>query len=160
MPIHALQTTLLPIAPAAIDPPRRPRPISAALVQLGFPSPAEDFADDALDLNELLIRNEPATFFYRAAGWSMLQAGICDGDILAVDRSVHPIDGDLVLAVWDGNAPACKILRVRGDHLELHSANPEQAPIVLTADSDIEVFAVVAVVRQVKRDRAARVRAR
>ena len=141
-------TTLLPIAPAAIDPPRRPRPIGAVLVQLGFPSPAEDFADDALDLNELLIRNEPATFFYRASGSSMRDVGILDGDFLVVDRSAELGDGALVLAVWEGNAPACKILRLFASHLELHSANPEHTPIVFGDDAEVAVFAVVGVVRK------------
>ena len=153
-------TVLHPIGPAALDPPYRPRPLGAVSAELGFPSPAEDFEDGAIDLNELLVRNEPATFFYRASGWSMLLMGICDGDFLAVDRSVRTVDGDVVLAVWDGNAPACKLLRLFADHIELHSANPEHAPIVFASGAEVEVFAVVAVARQIKRERAGRVRSR
>ncbi|WP_232782212.1 S24 family peptidase [Xanthomonas citri] len=102
----------------------------------------------------MLIRNPPATFLYRAEGWSMLLAGVCDGDILVVDRSVRPIHGDMVLAIWDGNQPVCKILQVASDHIELHSRRPHCAPIVLAPGTEVEVFAVVGVVRQVTRTHA------
>lgn len=152
--MHAEPTTLaVPLGPAAIDPLRRRLPLAGARARLGFPSPAEDFLDDTIDLNEWLIRNEAATFYYRADGWSMLLAGICDGDLLVVDRSETPRDGDLVLAIWDGNQPACKVLKIMGDHVELHSAHPDHAPIVFEPGAEIEVFAVTAVARQVQRRR-------
>lgn len=139
------------LGPAAIDPLPLPLPVGAVRAVLGFPSPAEDFEDDSIDLNDLLVRNPPATFHYRAEGWSMLHAGICDGDILVVDRSVQPIDGDIVLAIWEGNQPVCKVLRVTGDHLELHSRNPHFPPIVLDHGTEVEIFAVVGVARQMHR---------
>lgn len=147
------------VGPAAIDPRLCPIPVAGARATLGFPSPAEDFEDDAIDLNDLLVRNPPATFYYRAEGWSMLHAGICDGDILIVDRSVQPQDGDVVIATWDGNQPACKVLKIAGDHLELHSRNPHCANVILPPGTEAEVFAVVGVVRQMQR-RHGRVRAR
>jgi DNA polymerase V len=149
-----------PVGPAAVDPIRRHLPLGATRVRLGFPSPSEDFLDDELDLNEWLVRNEAATFYYRAEGWSMLLAGICDGDLLIVDRSVAPIDGDLVLAIWDGNQPTCKVLKVFEHHLELHSANPDHPPIVLGPDIQVEVFAVTGIARQIVRGKRSRVRAR
>lgn len=136
---------------AALAPLPCPLPVGAVSATLGFPSPAEDFLDDGIDLNELLIRNPAATYLYRAEGWSMLHAGICDGDVLVVDRSVTPLDGDLVIATWEGNQPSCKILKIAGDHIELHSRNPHCPHIVLTPDTEVEVFAVVSVVRQVRR---------
>ncbi|MCC8628532.1 S24 family peptidase [Xanthomonas perforans] len=139
---------------ACMDPAPLGLALSALRVQLGFPSPAEDFQDDELDLNQVLIRNPPATFLYRAEGWSMLLAGVCDGDILVVDRSVRPINGDMVLAIWDGNQPVCKILQVASDHIELHSRSPHCTPIVLAPGTEVEVFAVVGVVRQVTRTHA------
>ena len=160
MNVLSLPVLLKPVGPAAIQPRRRPRPMGEVLVELGFPSPAEDFEVGSLDLNELLVRNEPATFYYRASGWSMLRLGICDGDYLAVDRSVQPVDGDLVLAVWEGNAPACKVLRLFPDHLELHSANPRHPPIVFSEGAEVEVFAVVGVVRKIQRERPGHVRSR
>lgn len=123
----------------------------AALVQLGFPSPAEDFEEDSLDLNLMLVRNPLATYIYRASGHSMARAGILDGDLLIVDRSVSPQSGSLVMAVWEGNQPACKILKICERHIELHSANPEFAPIVIEAETEVEVFVVVSIARPVKR---------
>lgn len=146
-------TTAHRLGPAAIDPPRRRRPLAGVHARLGFPSPAEDFLDDTIDLNEWLVRNEAATFYYRADGWSMLMAGICDGDLLVVDRSVTPLSGDLVLAFWDGNQPTCKVLKIMSDHLELHSAHPDHAPIVLDPETQVEVFAVTGVARQIQRKR-------
>ena len=113
---------------ATVDPLPRPRPLAGVHARLGFPSPAEDFLDDTIDINDWLVRNAAATFFYRADGWSMLMAGICDGDLLVVDRSVTPHDGDLVLAIWDGNQPSCKVLKMCGDQIELHSAHPDHRP--------------------------------
>lgn len=136
---------------AAVDPPYLPLPVGSAAVQLGFPSPAEDFQEDSLDLNEVLIRNPLATYIYRATGHSMARAGVLDGDLLIVDRSVTPQSGSLVMAVWDGNQPACKILKICPHHLELHSANPEFPPIVIEAGTEVELFVVVSIARRVKR---------
>ncbi len=140
-----------PIGAATMDGPRMHLPMGGARASLGFPSPADDFLDDAIDLNELVVRNPAATFYYRAEGWSMVMAGVCDGDILAVDRSVSPADGDLVIACWEGNQPTCKMLKVCSDHIELHSRNPHCPNIVLTPDTEVQVFAVVGVIRTMKR---------
>ena len=146
------------LGPAASDPARKLLPLSAISARLGFPSPAEDFSDDAIDLNEHLIRNPAATFLYRAEGWSMLMAGICDGDILIVDCSVTPIDGDVVVASWDGQQPTCKVLKICADHIELHTRNPHCPHIVLPPGTEVEVFPVVGVARKMRRS-GGRVRA-
>ncbi|MFN2369128.1 MAG: LexA family protein, partial [Desulfurivibrionaceae bacterium] len=78
------------------------RPLYAGGVSAGFPSPAEDYIEQHLDLNELLIRRPAATFFVRVNGDSMTGAGINHGDILIVDRSVEPAGGKIVIAVIDG----------------------------------------------------------
>lgn len=147
--------TLSYLGPAAVDPPRRRRPVGAVPARLGFPSPAEDFADGVIDLNELLVSNEPATFYYRARGRSQESRGIFDGDILAVDRSLTPVDGDLVVAVWEGNAPACKLLRKTSAGVVLES---DEAPIVIGADVVVEAFVVTGVVRKLHRGGPSRVR--
>lgn len=147
-------TTLAhPIGPAAIDAPAQELPLGAAAVRLGFPSPAEDYQDDSIDINRWLIGNPPATFWYRAAGNSMLLEGIRDGDLLAVDRSITPQHGDIVIAQWDGNEPVCKRLAVRGDHIELHSANPHHPPIVFEPGAEVQVFVIAGVVRKLQRTR-------
>lgn len=145
--IHPPPVALL--GAAAVDPPKRPRPVGLVRTRLGFPSPAEDFEDDALDLNSLIVRNPPATFFYRAEGRSMEAFGIFHGDILSVDRSIEVQNGDLVLATWDGNGPVCKLLEMRAGRVELHSS-PPLPPIVVPASTDIEIFFVNGVVRVVQ----------
>ncbi|MFN3310075.1 MAG: LexA family protein [Thermomonas sp.] len=137
----------------------RPVPLAGIRARAGFPSPAEDFQEDSIDLGELLIRNPAATYLYRAEGWSMLHAGICDQDILVVDWSVEVMDGDIVVATYDGNQPTCKVLRFMRDGIELHSRNPHSPNIVIPPESAFEAFAVVGVVRQIRRNHG-RVRAR
>ena len=158
---HQLQhTTAQFLIAAAIDPRRCLLPLSGANVRMGFPSPADDFLDDALDLNELLIRNPAATFFYRAVGDSMTGAGVCSGDILIVDRSISVQNGDKVLATWGGEAPICKIVRGLPEQILLYSANPDFPVLRPPADIEVELFAVVGVVRQEVRGRKRRVRPR
>ncbi len=84
--------------------------LMAVSVAAGFPSPAEQYVEAPLDLNELLVRKPAATFFVRAAGDSMVGAGICSGDILVVDRSLEAVDGSIVIAAVD-NEFTVKFLR-------------------------------------------------
>ena len=79
------------------------RPLLASRVQAGFPSPADDYVERSLDLNEELIRHPAATYFLRAGGCSMQGAGIHDGDLLVVDRSIDAEVGMVVVAVVDGD---------------------------------------------------------
>ena len=145
---------------AASEPTRLLIPIMGAMARLGFPSPADDFIEDTLDLNTLLIRNPPATFFYRAVGDSMTGAGVCSGDILIVDRSVTIQNGDKVLATWGGESPVCKIIRGLPDKILLYSANPDFPVLVPPSDVEVELYAVVGVVRQEVRGRKRRDRPR
>jgi DNA polymerase V len=145
---------------AITDPPRIALPVLGASARLGFPSPADDFLDDALDLNDYLIKNPASTFMYRAEGDSMLMAGIRSGDILIVDRSVTIQNGDLVLACWGGDSPICKIIQGLPGQIVLHSANPDYPALCPPADSEVELFAVISVVRKMVRSRGRRVRPR
>ena len=78
------------------------RPLFSSRVSAGFPSPAEDYIEQSLDLNELLIQNQSATFFVRVSGDSMTGAGINHDDILIVDRSLEAVSGKIVIAVVEG----------------------------------------------------------
>jgi DNA polymerase V len=156
----ALHTVAQLLGKAQIDPIKLHFPLSGANVRLGFPSPADDFQDDALDLNELLIRNPAATFFYRAVGDSMTGAGVCSGDILIIDRSVAVQNGDKVLASWGGESPVCKIVQGLPDRILLYSANPEFPVLIPPPEVEVELFSVVGVVRQEVRGRKLRVRPR
>ena len=82
-------------------------------VVAGFPSPAEQYLEPPLDLNELLVKRPAATYFVRVQGDSMIGAGISDGDLLVVDRSMRPADGDVIIASVDGDFTV-KTLRVGG----------------------------------------------
>lgn len=82
--------------------PLLPLPLFADRVSCGFPNPCSTFSDHSIDLNQLCVRSPASTFFVRASGDSMRDKGILDGDLLIIDRSVSAVDGDIVLAVLDG----------------------------------------------------------
>lgn len=87
------------------------RPLFLTRVPAGFPSPADDYVEGTLDLNDLVIRRPEATFFVRVEGDSMVDAGIHPGDLLVIDRSVEPHDGDVVIAALDGEMTVKRVRR-------------------------------------------------
>jgi DNA polymerase V len=111
-------------------------------VPAGFPSPAEDFVENVLDLNELVIEHPLATFFVRAKGDSMLQAGIRDNDILVVDRSLTPRHRDIIIAALNGEF-TCKYFSKSGSDITLYPGNPKYKPIPISESSDFMVWGVV-----------------
>lgn len=117
------------------------RPLYSSCVAAGFPSPAEDHVDRSLDLNEHLIPHPSSTYFARACGDSMQGAGIYSGDLLVIDRSLTPEQGDTVIASIDGEL-TCKILDLR--NRQLLAANPNYAPIKLPDEIDLVIEGVVA----------------
>src|SRR3979411_3029526 len=104
MPTIILETGPLPatFTLTTIDAPEVRRPLYGYRIPAGFPSPAEEYVDSMLDLNEYLIKNAISTFYFRAQGHSMRNARIFDGDLLTVDRSIEPKHGHIVLAMIDG----------------------------------------------------------
>lgn len=117
-------------------------PMPASPVRAGFPSPAEDFAVNRLDLTQILVTHPQATFLLRVAGSSMRDAGIDDGDTLVVDRAVKPQHGHVVVAVVDGEFTV-KYLHQRAGRLRLKAANPTFPDIVPKDGQTIEVWGVV-----------------
>ncbi len=111
-------------------------------VEAGFPSPADDYLEGTLDLNEHLIRHPAATFFLRVSGDSMTGAGIYPGDILIVDRSLPPADGRIVIAVVDGELTVKRLSRRQG-RIRLLPENSRYPPIDITAEQDLRVWGVV-----------------
>jgi repressor LexA len=110
-----------------------PRSLTAPLralgrVEAGFPSPAEEELADTLSLDDLLIQNREATFLLKVSGDSMIEAGILPGDMVLVDRSRKPKNGDIVVAEVDG-AWTMKALKKRGTEVTLIAANPKYPPI-------------------------------
>ncbi len=114
----------------------------AYTVQAGFPSPAEDYAIERVDLNKMLIKHPQATFLMRVRGASMREAGIDDGDVVVVDRSLKPIHGHVVVAVVDGEFTV-KRLSKRGANVKLKAANPTYPDILPRDGQTIEVWGVV-----------------
>lgn len=117
----------------------------APSIKAGFPSPAQDYLHDSLDFNRDLIRNPEATFYGRVEGDSMIEAGICDGDIAVIDRSIEPNDGDIVVG-YVNNEFTIKYLDLKhrkDGYIELRPANKAFKPIRIHADDDFEVWGVV-----------------
>ena len=129
-------------ASAAIHQDRPGLPLYLAPVEAGFPSPAEDYLDRRLDLHQHLVRNEEATFFLRAHGESMLGAGIHDGDLLIVDRSIDTAHRKVVIAALDGELTVKRLLRREGRVL-LAPENPQFEPIDITESEFVHIWGVV-----------------
>ncbi len=125
-------------------------PLYLGRVPAGFPSPAQDYIERTLDLNELCIKRPAATYFVRVEGDSMIEAGICPNDILIVDRSIAAQHGDIVIAQVEGEFTV-KELALR-PQLQLIPRNKAYDPICFAEGSNLELFGVVTgVVRQMRR---------
>jgi DNA polymerase V len=119
-----------------------PVPLLSKPVRAGFPSPADDFIEEEIDLQRLLIINRPATFLVRVAGDSMILARLFDGDLAVVDRSLTPRNGDIVVVDIDGER-SFKVWKRQGPRVTLHFANPRFPAFQLSPDAVIEVWGVV-----------------
>ena len=117
-------------------------PLSICKVQAGFPSPALDYTEDALDLNQYLIKHKAASFMFSVEGQSMRDAGIVDGDKVVVDRSIEAKHNHIVIAVVEGDY-TIKRLYKRRERIELRAENPAFQPIVFTEFSKLEIWGVV-----------------
>jgi len=127
------------------NPPALARPIYSGKVTAGqsrFPSPAQDYEQKFLDLNDRYITNPPATFFFQVKGDSMIDAGIYDGSTLIVDRAIEPKSSSIVIAEVDG-AWMVKRLYKRGKVVKLLSDNPAHAEITLAEGQELVIFGVV-----------------
>jgi DNA polymerase V len=111
-------------------------------VQAGFPSPAEDLGAQRIDLAQLLITHAQATYFLRASGHSMIDAGIFDKDILVVDRAIKPRHNHIVVAIVDGDFTVKQYYQ-RAGRVKLKAANPTFADIVPKDGQTLEVWGVV-----------------
>lgn len=117
----------------------------APAIKAGFPSPADDYAHDSLDFNRDMIKHPEATFYGRVDGDSMIEAGICDGDIAVIDRSLEPVNGDVIVA-YVNNEFTIKYLdttHVSEGYIKLRPANRAFRPIRIDSLDDFEVWGVV-----------------
>jgi|TARA_B100000959_G_scaffold42930_1_gene43225 DNA polymerase V len=117
-------------------------PLFESGVSAGFPSPADDYLDLPIDLNEFLIKHPAATFYVRVKGNSMEGAGIKNGDLLIVDRAEEPRRNSIVLGVIDGDFTV-KRIRKKGGELYLIPDNPDFKPIKIDDNMDFQVWGVV-----------------
>ncbi|WP_394973672.1 LexA family protein [uncultured Croceitalea sp.] len=117
-------------------------PISNNNISAGFPSPADDFKETRISLDKTLVKNEEATFYARVSGKSMINAGLDDGDLLVVDRSLEPENGKIVVCFVDGEFTV-KRLKKEKERLFLMPENETYKPIEITEANDLLVWGVV-----------------
>ena len=125
-----------PLQPASLQ----PLPLYLVGVAAGFPSPADDFIEGELDLNQYIVKHPAATFFAWCDGDSLRDLGIADGDLLVVDRSLEALQGSIVVVALYGEL-TCKILDKKGQRLL--AANPDYLPIPLQGIDDLLIEGVV-----------------
>ncbi|MCW8819831.1 MAG: translesion error-prone DNA polymerase V autoproteolytic subunit [Ignavibacteriaceae bacterium] len=117
-------------------------PLASSEISAGFPSPAEDHLELKLDLNKELIRHPSATFYGRVKGYSMVDAGIDEGDILVIDKSLDPKEGDIAVCFLDGEFTVKRIGK-QGGRMCLMPANEEFEPIPVTGENEFIVWGIV-----------------
>ena len=111
-------------------------------IPAGFPSPADDFVESRLDLNEYLIDKPAATYFLRVNGHSMINLSINDGDLLIVVRAIEPKNNFVVVASIDGDFTV-KIFQKTKEQIKLLPANPRFKPIFINQENDFMIWGVV-----------------
>ncbi len=112
-------------------------------IRAGFPSPAQDYLSDTIDLNKTLINHPAATFYARVEGDSMEGEGIDEGDILVVDRSISAESGDLAVCCLNGEFTLKRLDISEGRRLRLMPSNPRYRPIEVSPDDDFRVWGIV-----------------
>ena len=120
-------------------------PLAGTAIAAGFPSPAEEYLDLALDLNKELIKHPAATFYAKVKGDSMVDAGIQDGDLLVIDKALEPKEGAIAVCYLDGEFTV-KRLAVQEEGVYLMPANAEFKPIRITEENEFLVWGIVAYV--------------
>ena len=111
-------------------------------ISAGFPSPADDFRETRISLDEELINNKEATFFAKVSGQSMIGAGLDDNDLLVIDRSIQPENNKIAVCFLDGEFTV-KRLRVEGNEMWLQPENPDYPIIKITEDNNFVIWGIV-----------------
>lgn len=127
---------------APVDATQPGLPLYLSPVEAGFPSPAEDYLDKQLNLHTHIIKHESATFFLKAHGLSMINAGIHDGDLLVVDRAISAEHNKVVIAALDGELTVKRLVR-RHDKVLLVPENPDFPEIDITEREHVHIWGVV-----------------
>jgi len=114
-------------------------------ISAGFPSPADDFLDATIDLNKELIKNKEATFYGKVRGNSMINAGLSNGDLLVIDKSLEPRNGKIAVCYIDGEFTV-KRIKIEEDVVWLVAENENYKPIKITTDNNFIVWGIVTTV--------------
>jgi DNA polymerase V len=117
-------------------------PFYTSYISAGFPSPADDYKENSLDLNDHLIKHPSATFFMRAKGYAMMKAGIFDNDLLVVDRSIKPIHKKIIIAVYNGEYIVRRLVK-QGKNIQLIAENPDYPTININEECEFLIWGVV-----------------
>ncbi len=117
--------------------------LSESVICAGFPSPAGEFTENAIDLNEHMVKHPAATFFIRVSGVSMTGAGIFPGDLLVVDRSLEAVHHSIVIAIIDGEFTVKRLSKQTGQGIVLLPENPQFKEIRISPETDFEIWGVV-----------------
>ena len=117
-------------------------PVADGGIRAGFPSPAQDYLESGIDLNKELVKNPSSTFFGRVSGDSMAGAGIEDGDLIVIDKSIQASEGDVAVCFVDGEF-TLKRIHIENDFVWLVPENPKYRRIKVTPDQNFMVWGVV-----------------
>ena len=118
-------------------------PYILSRISAGFPSPADDYIENNLSISELLIKNQLSTFLMKASGESMIEAGINDGDVLVVDRSLEARSRDIVIAIFEGNLTVKRLIIKADGSAILKAENPLYKNILISEYTELEIWGVV-----------------
>ena len=111
-------------------------------ISAGFPSPADDFKEIRISLDKELVKNQESTFYARVSGDSMLGAGIDDGDLLVIDKSLSPENGKIAVCFIDGDFTVKRIVKEKGK-LYLKAENKKYKSIELSGESELIIWGIV-----------------
>ena len=111
-------------------------------ISAGFPSPADDFKESKISLDKTLVRNKEATFYAKVSGQSMIGAGLDDGDLLVVDKSLEPTHNKIAVCFIDGEFTV-KRLKVTAEGIYLQPENPVYDPILITESNNFQIWGIV-----------------
>ena len=117
-------------------------PVADGGIRAGFPSPAQDYLESGIDLNKELVKNPSSTFFGRVSGDSMAGAGIEDGDLIVIDKSISASEGDIAVCFVDGEF-TLKRIHIENNFVWLVPENPKYRRIKVTPDQNFMVWGVV-----------------
>lgn len=127
---------------SAITDSEKPMPVLPFEISAGFPSPALDFTQQSIDLNKILIKHPSATYYGRVQGESMSNAGINDGDLLIIDKSIEADNGKIAVCYLDGEF-TLKRIKLRNNELWLMPENDKYCPIKIDENNSLSIWGIV-----------------